>query len=66
MMDSLVAFARTGNPATPATPWPQWTPEGMRLVEFGDATRVIGEDRDRLAFHSPETATTQTPRLSRD
>jgi para-nitrobenzyl esterase len=66
MLDSLIAFARTGNPATPRTPWPRWTPEQMRLVEFGDETRIVRENAERMAFHTAETVTTQTPRLSRD
>ncbi|SEB15639.1 carboxylesterase/lipase family protein [Variovorax sp. YR216] len=66
MMDSLLAFARTGNPATRATPWPRWTSEQPQLVEFGEDTRVISESRERMAFHTPETLTSSTPRLSRD
>ncbi len=31
MEDCLVAFARTGDPSTAATPWPRWTPEGREL-----------------------------------
>ncbi|NML43256.1 carboxylesterase family protein [Ramlibacter sp. G-1-2-2] len=66
MMDSLLAFARTGNPATRATPWPRWTPEQQQLVEFGNETRVLGENRERMAFHTPDTLTSSSPRLSRD
>lgn len=66
MMDALLAFARTGDPSTRGTPWPRWTPAQMNVLEFGDTTRLVREDPARMAFHTPETATAQTPRLSRD
>ena len=35
MINCLVAFARTGDPSTAATPWPQWTPKAETYFEFG-------------------------------
>jgi para-nitrobenzyl esterase len=66
MMDTLVAFARSGNPATPATPWPQWKPDAQTYVEFGDDTGLREENRVRLEFHTPANVTPSTPRISRD
>ncbi len=66
MMDTLVAFARTGNPATSATPWPQWKPDAQAYVEFGDQSGVREENRARLEFHTPANVTPSTPRVSRD
>ena len=66
MMDTLVAFARTGNPATPATPWPQWKPDAQKYFEFGDDSGVREENRVRLEFHTPANVTPSTPRVSRD
>jgi para-nitrobenzyl esterase len=66
MLDSLVAFARTGNPSTPATAWPQWMPETEKYLEFGDDTGVREEDRVRMEFHTPANVTPSTPPVSRD
>jgi para-nitrobenzyl esterase len=40
MMDSLLAFAATGDPATPAAQWPAWTPDNEVKLEFGGATNA--------------------------
>jgi para-nitrobenzyl esterase len=36
MQDSLIAFAKTGNPQTAAVKWPAWTPKNDVFVNFGD------------------------------
>lgn len=51
MMDSLLAFAKTGDPSTPATQWPKWTPSDPKYVEFGDAVNVRSENLERIKFH---------------
>jgi para-nitrobenzyl esterase len=66
MADCLVAFARTGDPATPATLWPQWTPKSEKFIEFGDTTEVREESAERMEFHTPANVTPSTPRISRD
>lgn len=66
MVRSLLAFARTGDPATRETPWPRWTREQPAVEEFGDITRTFLESPERMAFHTPATLTPATPRLSRD
>lgn len=66
MMASLLAFARTGNPSTAATPWPRWAPGNERLVDFGDEVGVRTENTERMNFHTPANLTLPTPRLSRD
>lgn len=55
MMDTLLAFARTGDPTTPATAWPRWRVAEPRYVEFGDVTRVATEHTERMEFHTPRT-----------
>ena len=70
MMDSMLAFARNGNPATPATPWPAWRPGDEQYVDFGDQVEVARENAVQLDFHDvparfvPAGAT--VPRLTRD
>ena len=66
MMDSLIAFARTGDPATAATAWPQWTADHEDYVEFGDHSGVRVEDMARMTFHTPANATPSTPPAARD
>ncbi|WP_258767812.1 carboxylesterase/lipase family protein [Bradyrhizobium arachidis] len=66
MMDALVAFARTGDPGTSGTPWPQWTVGAQKYVEFGDDSGVREEDAARIDFHTPANVTPSTPRISRD
>ncbi len=66
MMDCLVAFARTGDPATAATPWPQWTPDHEAYVEFGDHSGVRAEDIERMKFHAAANVTSLTAPAARD
>lgn len=40
MQDTIVAFAKTGNPSTVAVRWPAWTAKTEPLVVFGDAVTV--------------------------
>ena len=40
MQDTIVAFAKTGNPSTPAAKWPAWTGRTEPLVMFGDDVTV--------------------------
>jgi para-nitrobenzyl esterase len=70
MMDSLLAFARTGNPATPATPWPAWRPGDERYVDFGDRVQIERENTAQLDFQEVPAqfvpAGAAIPRLTRD
>ena len=66
MMACLIAFARTGDPATPATPWPQWRPDDEAYVEFGDQVGVRAEDVARMRFHTPDNLTPTPPPATRD
>jgi para-nitrobenzyl esterase len=50
MADALAAFAKSGNPSTPALRWPEWTEQSPKYVEFGDAITVREASRERLAF----------------
>ena len=40
MSDSLIAFAKTGNPATAAVKWPAWSAANDVFVDFGDTIKV--------------------------
>ena len=40
MSDSLIAFAKTGNPQTAAVKWPAWSPASDVFVDFGDTIRI--------------------------
>jgi para-nitrobenzyl esterase len=56
---SLIAFAATGNPSTPAVTWPAWSATDERYVRFGDRIAVAAIDPARLAFmakHRPAPA----------
>jgi para-nitrobenzyl esterase len=70
MMDSLLAFARSGNPATAATPWPAWRPGDEQYVDFGDRVGIARENAAQLDFHNVPAqfvpAGTTIPRLTRD
>jgi len=66
MSDCLVAFARTGDPSTAATVWPQWTPKAEAYFEFGDASDVREENVERMEFHSRSSVTSSTLPTSRD
>ena len=66
MMDCLIAFARTGNPATEATPWPAWTAAAENYLEFGDVTKVDSENLARMEFQTLANPTPLTPSGSHD
>ena len=66
MTDALIAFAKTGDPNTPAVHWPKWTPQSEQLVEFGDAIKVLPMNAARLNFMAAHAPAAATPRASRD
>jgi para-nitrobenzyl esterase len=44
VMDSWIAFARTGNPTTSSGPkWPTYDPVGRQTMELGPEFRVVGD-----------------------
>ncbi|MDB6114801.1 MAG: hypothetical protein JWQ62_1746 [Lacunisphaera sp.] len=45
MSDALLAFARTGNPATPALPWPRFELEQRATMLFDTPVRVESDPR---------------------
>jgi len=54
MMDSLIAFAATGNPNTVQVRWPAWSSKSEQKVVFGDTIQVVKLDTkkmDWLAAH---------------
>jgi para-nitrobenzyl esterase len=50
MSDALIAFAKTGNPNTPAIVWPRYDPANEQMMEFGDSIRVVRMNTSGLDF----------------
>ena len=50
LSDALIAFAKTGNPTTPAIAWPRYDPANEQMMEFGDAKRVVRMNTAGLDF----------------
>ena len=51
MTDSLVAFARTGNPNIPGFRWPVFDPARPQLLELGASAHIgAWPDERKLAF----------------
>lgn len=40
MSDTLIAFAKTGNPSTQAVKWPAWSPASDAFVDFGNTVSL--------------------------
>ena len=56
MMDSLIAFARTGNPSTAAVKWPAWTAANEQVEDFDVGPHAMPmnvKGMDWLAAHKP-------------
>jgi para-nitrobenzyl esterase len=41
MSDALIAFAKTGNPGTPAIKWPRFDPKNPYRLDFGDRVEAV-------------------------
>lgn len=50
LSDALIAFAKTGDPNTPAITWPRYDPTNEQMMEFGDTIRVVPMHSTRLDF----------------
>jgi para-nitrobenzyl esterase len=61
LSDSLVAFAKQGNPGTAAIPWPRYDPADEQMMEFGDSIRVLRMNSRGLDFFRSLTATPPSP-----
>jgi para-nitrobenzyl esterase len=56
MMDTLIAFARTGDPSTAAVKWPAWKASDEQLENFADTPRAEPlniKGMDWLSAHKP-------------
>ena len=65
MTAALVAFAQTGSPSTADVPWPAWTAQAERYVNFGDTIVLETVNRARLDFmakHRPAPGPPGGPR----
>ncbi len=54
LSDSLIAFAKTGDPNTPAIKWPRWTPANEQMMVFGDSIQTVQMNSKGLNFFFPE------------
>ena len=61
LSDSLIAFAKHGNPGTAAIPWPRYDPADEQMMEFGDSIRGLRMNTRGLNFFRALTATTPSP-----
>jgi para-nitrobenzyl esterase len=69
LSDALVAFAKSGSPATPAIPWPRYDSTNEQMMEFGDSIRVLPMNTRGLDFFRSLTVTvpsTAAPAGNRD
>ena len=70
MTAALVAFAKTGDPATARIAWPAWSPSKEALVELDvPAVRIAPMSTARWTFHvanAPAASTQTAPRNTRD
>jgi para-nitrobenzyl esterase len=66
LSDSLIAFAKHGNPGTPAIAWPRYDPADEQMMEFGDSIRVLRMNTRGLDFFRTLTATTPSPAAAGD
>lgn len=65
MMDSLVAFAATGEPSTEALEWSAWTPENEVMMEFGETAQQVPVNAQAIEWLSenaiPQPSSTPAP-----
>lgn len=69
MIDSIINFARTGSPATPALTWPAWSPGAERYVRLDTQIETLAYDPARMDFHIAHAlsqAAVAPPRGTRD
>ena len=50
MSDALIAFARTGNPSTPAVKWPRFDPNDAYRIDFGEGAEHVPVDKGVFFF----------------
>jgi para-nitrobenzyl esterase len=61
LSDALVAFAKTGNPNTPAIGWPRYDPADEQMMEFGDSIRVLRMNTAGLDFFTAHPPASRRP-----
>jgi para-nitrobenzyl esterase len=61
MMDSLIAFAATGNPNTAQVKWPAWSPKSEQKIVFGDTIQVVKLDTRRMDWLAAHPAVPIAP-----
>ncbi|WP_457355122.1 carboxylesterase family protein [Sphingomonas sp. UYP23] len=67
MIDSLIAFARSGNPDTPTLHWQGFDPKHPRLLELGETARPADwPAAEKLAFFETIEPKPSAPGAMRD
>lgn len=61
MTAALIAFAATGDPATADVPWPAWSADAERYVDFGDRIAIATINTARLEFMAVNRPAPQPP-----
>ena len=66
MTASLIAFANTGNPATPALSWQAWKPDNEQLLALDTTgSKPVPMETARWNFHVVNTAAASTQTVNR-
>ncbi len=66
MTASLIAFANTGNPSTPALQWPAWKPDSEQLLALDTtASAPVAMPTARWNFPVVNTAAASTQTVNR-
>jgi len=67
MTETLIAFAKSGDPSTASLRWPAWRPRAEQLAEFGDTIQIQTINTERLEFMTTHgSGAGATPRAARD
>ena len=54
LSDTLIAFAKTGDPNTAAIKWPRYDPQSEQMMNFGDTIAVQRMNSKGLDFFQVE------------
>lgn len=61
MMDSLITFASTANPATEAVAWEPWSADDQRMMEFSNTAEMVSLNPKGIEWLSENPIPAATP-----